>query len=316
MAVSVDEVVWCYRTLLNREPESEATVREFVSSTRDFKVLVDRFIASEEYQQKCGTRGLVPLDRKDLEIEVKASASDLARLKERIRATWTELGLSRPHYSVFSGDEYQPALINDVSIEQFYSSGVAEVEVIDAILRRYGFGASQANACLEYGCGLGRVTLALAKKFKKVRGYDISATHLEIAQQRAAAVGIKNVEFHLCSKDAVIDNLIGCDFFYSRIVFQHNPPPLMRLLITACLMALRQGGIGIFQVPTYAPDYAFRVKDYLASPRSKEIEMHCLPQAEVFNLIADAKCKPLEVTEDGSVGHVGKWISNTFVVRR
>jgi SAM-dependent methyltransferase len=315
LAVTANDVVWCYRKLLEREPESQDTVRQLMLATADIKALVSKFIASDEYQHNIAKRGLVPLDCQGMAVDVEASSADLARLKDRIRATWTELGLNRPHHSVLTGDSFLPQLINDQSVEEFYASGVAESRVIHAILNRHGFTAAQA-ICMEYGCGLGRVTLALAKTCKMVRGHDISATHLELAKQRAAASGVRNVEFILSSKDAVIDNLPECDFFYSRIVFQHNPPPLMRVLISACLTSLRAGGMGIFQVPTYAPGYQFRVSEYLASPRSTEIEMHCLPQDEIFALIAEAGCKLLEVREDASIGHLGHWISNTFVVRR
>jgi hypothetical protein len=159
------------------------------------------------------------------------------------------------------------------------------------------------------------VTLALATIFKKVHGYDISSNHLAMAQKRASDKGIHNVKFHLCSPDRIKD-LEDCDFFYSRIVFQHNPPPLIRDLIRASLKSLRAGAFGIFQVPTYMTGYSFRIKEYLASPRKLDLEMHCIPQSEVFSLIAEAHCKLLEVREDGSIGLLGRWLSNTFVVQR
>ena len=46
------------------------------------------------------------------------------------------------------------------------------------------------------------------------------------------------------------------------------------------------------------------------------MEMHCIPQQAVFSLIAAAGCEALEVREDNSVGWSGRWISNTFVIRK
>jgi hypothetical protein len=116
--------------------------------------------------------------------------------------------------------------------------------------------------------------------------------------------------------DSIGDVLAPCDVFYSRLVFQHNPPPLIRELVSASLTALCPGGIGIFQVPTFGSDYAFRIKEYIASSRRRDIEMHCFPQREVFALIASAQCNLLEVNQDTAVGNYTEWVSNTFVVQR
>jgi hypothetical protein len=107
-----------------------------------------------------------------------------------------------------------------------------------------------------------------------------------------------------------------CDFFYSRIVFQHNPPPLIRILIKAGLGALRQQGIAIFQVPTYASGYTFHVQDYLSTDSNADMEMHRIPQPEIFSLIVNTGCRVMEVREDNCIGRQGSWISNTFIVKR
>jgi hypothetical protein len=46
------------------------------------------------------------------------------------------------------------------------------------------------------------------------------------------------------------------------------------------------------------------------------MQMHCLTQQVIFELIADEGCVPLEVKEDNSTGAPDKYISNTFVVRK
>ncbi len=316
MAITEEEVVWCYRSILGREPESAHIIQQQIGSTKDFRALVLRFITSPEYQQRMAQPALVPLERKDIEVDVTASAVEMSLLRERIRETWTRLGIDRPHHSVISGENYLPQAINPDTIERFYASGADEVAIITALLARYGFSQMDGKICIEYGCGLGRVTLDLAKLFKRVHGYDISANHLKLAAKRASERGIKNVDFHLCSAESITENLVPCDFFYSRIVFQHNPPPVIRELITTSLKSLRKRGISIFQVPTYGAGYSFHVKDYIAKPRQDDIEMHCIPQAEVFSLILKADCKILEVREDTAVGRYGQWISNTFVVQR
>ena len=316
MAVTEEEVHWCYRAILGRAAESADIVKTKASQERDFRSLVLGFLASEEYQRKVAKPGLVALDRSDIQVDTTGSTLELSLVKDRIRETWSQLGLDRPHDSILTGAGYEPANINAESIERFYASGLEEAAIVEAMLARFGFSQPGAKVCVEYGCGLGRVTFALAAHFKEVHGYDISANHLRLAQQHAAEFGIDNVQFHPCSVDGMGDALEPCDFFYSRLVFQHNPPPLIRELLSSALSALRPGGIGIFQMPTYGADYSFRIKDYIASPRSREIEMHCFPQREVFALIAGAHCNLLEVNQDTAVGNYTQWVSNTFVVQR
>src|SRR5260221_3274481 len=313
--ISEEDVVWCYREILGRHPESAAAIGSHLSSVKDFRALVSRFIRSQEHRQKLAPPDFVPLDRPEMDVELAASATEMPLLVQGIRAAWTHLGQVSPHHSVLTTQEYLPESINAETIERFYASGGAGVATITAILRRYGFSDLESKVCVEYGCGLGRMTLALAKVFKKVHGYDISANHLALAGQRAAETGIHNADFHLGSADPGFEKLEDCDFFCSYIVFQHNPPPIIRELIGAALSSLRPGGIAVFQVPTYQQGYSFRTGEYLARPPRLDMEMHCIPQDVVFSLIAAGQCRVLEVREDGWIGR-GHSISNTFVVQR
>jgi SAM-dependent methyltransferase len=104
------------------------------------------------------------------------------------------------------------------------------------------------------------------------------------------------------------------DLWFSHIVLQHNPPPVIANVLRRMFSMLAPGGVAIFQVPTYSPGYRFNAEVYLAEPRQKNIEMHCLPQPVVFKLAAQAGCIPLEVREDLAMGY--PWISNIFVFRK
>jgi hypothetical protein len=100
------------------------------------------------------------------------------------------------------------------------------------------------------------------------------------------------------------------------IVLQHNPPPIMAMVLRRAFACLRSGGLAVFQVPTYAPRYRFQTGSYLRSgvPTSG-IEMHFFPQSKLFELVATSGCRMVEVVEDAFVGDP-KWLSNTFVVAK
>jgi SAM-dependent methyltransferase len=311
--ITSDDVVWCYRSILGREPESPQVVQRHLAQTKDFRSMVLKFINSLEYQQKKSPQPQA-LDGPPTHIEIDASEADILKLRDRIRTAWTNLGATRPHHSVLTRSEYLPQNMSSEAADRFWASGLREVGLIQSILKRHGFHHTNVKDCVEYGCGVGRVTVPLATVFRKVNAYDISQTHLDLAVRRASELKIENIKYHLCLVEVAEHNLDNCDFFYSRIVFQHNPPPIIRELIKAALASLRAGGMAIFQVPTYNPAYSFRVQEYFARGRPPGMEMHCIPQAAVFSLVNASGCRVLEVREDNAAG--GQWLSNTFAVAR
>jgi SAM-dependent methyltransferase len=238
----------------------------------------------------------------------------LAAAAAKVSATWSHLGSECPHFSVLTHDAFLPENL-DGSLDDFWRTGEAEAAMVKRVLVRQGLTTCAQKTCLEYGCGVGRVTMALARHFAHIHGYDISASHLEHAQLRAREIGAVNVSLHQCPA-GVPEPLQACDVFYSRIVLQHNPPPLIAEILKSALRALNPGGIAIFQVPTYCVGYEFRITEWLAAAPAREMEMHCLPQERVFELITLARCVPLEVWEDNSTGAPTRFVSNTFVVRK
>ncbi|HVC53572.1 MAG TPA: class I SAM-dependent methyltransferase [Stellaceae bacterium] len=237
----------------------------------------------------------------------------LAALWARIGGQWSALGRVRPHHSVLVADDYLPANFAGHTAE-FWATGEAEAGLVEAALARCGMTRLADKTCTEYGCGVGRVTVPLSRRFAEVYAYEISPPHLALAEQRAADGG-RNIRFHLCSGGPPGD-IAECDFFYSRLVFQHNPPPLIRRLIGCGLGALRPGGVAIFGVPTSLPGYRFSVADYLAAPRRAGSEMHCLPEAEIRALIAQLRCDVVEVHEERQPVAGGECVSHLFIVRR
>lgn len=249
-----------------------------------------------------------------LEVDTDASDDQLTACLEKIRAAWTHLGIVKPHWSVLTHNEFLPENLAG-SIDAFYASGEGESAGIENILARHDCFSLSEKICLEYGSGVGRVTMGLARRFAWVHGYDISPGHLSHAAERAQEIGLTNITFHLCSEN-LLTQLNECDVAYSRIVFQHNPPPVQNRLIKNLLGALKPGGTAIFQVLTYMKDYHFNTREWLRKRHTLDMQMHCLPQQKIFEIIAAENCIPLEVGEDDAAGHLDSRISNTFVARK
>lgn len=313
--VTRDDIVWCYRNLLGREPESERAVRAYLG-VRGFRKLVQYFVDSPEFAARPpgGKMHFAALDLPAIEVDSEATEEQLAAAVGIIKAAWSHLGEVKPHFSVITDPQYLPENL-DGSIDRFWASGEVEAGAAQRVLGRYGMTDLSGMVCVEYGCGVGRVTMGFARRFAQVHGYDISSGHLDVARRRADELGLANIGLHLCAENLLAD-LEPCDFFYSKIVFQHNPPPIIVRLIRQALAALKPGGIAVFQVPVYAAGYRFRIAEWLTAKHRLDMQMHCLPQPRIFELIAEEDCFPLEVREDNATGAPDKYISNTFVVRK
>src|SRR5262245_44039190 len=101
---------------------------------------------------------------------------------------------------------------------------------------------------LDFGCGIGRLTCALAIHFDEFVGVDISDSMMAqalSANWRPDRVSYQlNVDRHLRRFPSAHFNLV-C----SWIVLQHMMPPLIRGYIAELLRVLAPGGLLAFQLP-------------------------------------------------------------------
>lgn len=316
MPVTRDEVIYAYRMILGRDPENEAVI-ERTMAANDWRHLHHVFLASEEFTRKHGANALhsLPVGRffgsPGIAVDLSCSDEQLQAMFDRIGAAWKSFGETEPHWSVIVSDEFRQANLA-ANIDRFYQSGREDVEVHLNFLRRAGLPLSFDTA-LDFGCGVGRLTLALAGHATRAVGVDISPPHLALATERATQQSIDNVSFESIAAVADLDRYRGIDFIISRIVLQHNPPPVMAALYRGLLKALAPGGVAIVQIPTFIEGQRFNAADYLGTEQPS-MEMNALPQKAVFEIIAETGCIPFEVREDTAAGPVG--VSHTFAVRR
>jgi SAM-dependent methyltransferase len=306
-----------YRLLLDREPEDEqVTKRALGYGTR--AQLLQAILSSNEFRRRNPliTRlNNLPLELPRLDIDADLAGPDRDRLFEHIKAKWTSLGEAKPHWSVLSNPLFAGEITPEVE-QRFYGTGAVELKEVQALLDRAGRSTDEFADMVEYGCGLGRMTLQFGRIIPRVTGLDISTAHLRLARDMAERMGAANVAFETADlPDFGMRDPF--DFWYSRIVLQHNPPPLIKAILRRALERLRPGGVAIFQVPTHSVNYSFGLEAYIGSrDGAGDIEMHCLPQRDVLDVVAETGCRPCEIREDRSVNIPQYWISNTFVVEK
>ena len=80
--------------------------------------------------------------------------------------------------------------MTDEDRADFFESGTSDVAfVLEHVHPR------EMNKALDFGCGVGRLSLALASKFGNVVGVDVSQSMLKEARRNAALINTSNVLF-------------------------------------------------------------------------------------------------------------------------
>ena len=321
--ITPEEVSYAYRLFLGREPENADVIASYCQSTQTLDQLSRIFMSSPEFMRRMGSalekpqanHHRHPLNLPHIPVETQVSPEVLDQMFERIHKQWAHLGATEPYWSVVTQPQNFMAEF-DQHREQFYASGNSTCQTFLATLRRCGINPIQLGTCLEVGCGVGRVTSYLAGAFSKVIAADISDKHLALAKTHLADRGVQNVELQHWQNLDQIRQLPHVDAIMSVITLQHNAPPIMAWMISTLLSHLRSGGVAYLQIPTYKNGYFFESERYLASNPPDMLEMHYLPQPELFRLFAEVNCQCLEVREDGALPDEDQTLSCTLLIQK
>jgi SAM-dependent methyltransferase len=311
-----EAAVWAYRTILLRNPESDEAL-DFLAKSANAQAMRNALLESAEArgQRAFPITPSMTGNEPAQAVQVDAGVRERDELFRRTQDTWHELGREKPHWSVVTAEWFRPENI-DATLEAFYASGTQNVATILRTLERNAIDVSSLRRCMDFGCGVGRLTAALAAHFPEVIGVDVSASHLELGRETLAKRGIANVSWRLLETIGHIADLPTVDLVVSLIVLQHNPPPVMRALLEGLLGRLAPRGAAVIQIPTYLPaGYRFDARAYLEKP-SEGMEMHALPQREVFAVARAMGVDVVETLEDLWTGYGAGSRSNTFVFRR
>ncbi len=152
------------------------------------------------------------------------------------REPWDVIGETQPYYGVCTDEQFRGQSLSPETAERFYTSGANYIYAIRALFERH-FGTPPGGAALDIGCGVGRLTLAMAPHCSSVVGYDVAPSMLERAREAAAQAPHGDRARFV---DVLPDE--SFDWLMSFIVFQHIPPADGMALLDQVLARLAPGG--------------------------------------------------------------------------
>ena len=236
---------------------------------------------------------------------------------DKLRKNWEQFGRDDPYWAILT----DPAKRGQKwDIEAFYRSGQREIGHLMHFLENHDIQVAKQTA-LDFGCGAGRLTQALADYFESVIGIDIAESMIELGRKRNPRPD-RVAYLHNSKPDLRKLENESIDLIYSNITLQHIPPAHIRSYLTEFMRVLRPEGLLVFQLPAgirtrdeagkwswqgwlarqiyrLGLDGLYRRIRYFNQPI---MDMHWLPKKEVEQLMRKAGGQMLYAKPDQSAG--------------
>jgi trans-aconitate methyltransferase len=154
---------------------------------------------------------------------------------------WKELARTRPY----------EAIVDHASRVEFFESGEQHVDAVMQLVHEHVDAGFQPNHALDFGCGVGRILIPLARLCDDVVGVDVSDDMLAEARRNCDEFGLENVELR-----STLNGLGGgrqFDLVHTYIVLQHIPRRRGLETLSQLVDLVAPGGVGVAQIP-YARD--------------------------------------------------------------
>jgi SAM-dependent methyltransferase len=232
--------------------------------------------------------------------------------------TWERLAQSDPLWAILSDPAKRGG---GWRTEDFFATGVAEVAELMDYISTIAPHLSRERA-IDFGCGVGRVTLPLSRDFVRVTGIDISPTMLGAARSYQEKYGDTSgaCDFIL-NTGTTLDGFpdASCDLVYSSITLQHIPAPAALGYLAEFIRVLKPGAVAIFQLPARRrPSLKARAgwlfPQAVRAKRFSGIEMHGVLRGNVLSALAMAGGEVVDVQRDSSAGP--EWESYRYAVTK
>jgi SAM-dependent methyltransferase len=240
------------------------------------------------------------------------------RMTRKYQEEWEKNARLDPLYAILSAPEGRGG---QWSREDFFATGDEEIERVFAQIATIGANPARNHRFLDFGCGVGRASQALGRRFSSGIGIDISPRMIELARSYGESMShitfVQNAaeNLHLVESGTI-------SFVYSHIVLQHVSVMLQRAYIGEFGRVLEPGGVAAFQIPVEdtapatarpAPPLYKRIipkpmKDQLKRMAGLQtdndivtMEMNCLAERDIRALLREAGCSLVAMTYSNSV---------------
>jgi ubiquinone/menaquinone biosynthesis C-methylase UbiE len=258
---------------------------------------------------------------------VSAATTSISRMTfDDVRRDWTRLGEADPLWAVHVAPDKRGGRWD---VDQFLELGRQDVAIARDWLARLGLPVRWQRV-LDFGCGAGRLSQALAEYADEVVGVDVSRPMLETAAKLDRTGGrcrfVHNEVPDLRRFDDAGTNGAGFDLVYTELVLQHLPLDAIEGYLAEFMRVLRPGGVAVLQCTTrplwtlkgalwrFAPFRVVAWGQRVVLRYPAPMRMTALAPERLSAVVAEHGGEVVDsVTEDIPVTH---WQSTRYVVRK
>jgi len=135
---------------------------------------------------------------------------------QNLKANWTQWGADDPLHAIIGGPRY-----GTWDDDAFFATGERWMGRVWEQMAEYGLPLRRGSA-LDFGCGAGRLTQAIASRYETAIGVDISPTMIAKARTMDRRCNVRYFECAGTEFPFVADGSL--DFIYTAQVLQHINP--------------------------------------------------------------------------------------------
>lgn len=203
------------------------------------------------------------------------------------------------------------------SVAEFMATGEEEIDTVMKHLAAIGCLPNFEGAALDFGCGVGRLTQAMARRFGSCVGVDISA---QMIRNAASLNQHGHCDYEVIAGPELPFSDGVFSFLYSNIVLQHVPRRYAVGYLREFERVLKLGGVLVFGVQDRfaAPDFSsrmtrvrhvLRVRSRVRSALGRaagDMLMHCLPEPVVRRALRKMEIVDVQLTNTAAKDFNGR----------
>jgi len=165
---------------------------------------------------------------------------------------WEKFGTNDPYFGVITHEKYHRSKLTGENRDEFFKSGEKYIDKVLENIRKNIDPAYSPKKALDFGCGVGRLVIPLARIANHVIGVDVSQSMIEEAKKNCESRMITNVELIKSNNDVL--SLDGkYDLINSYNVFQHIPVKRGEHIFDNLLTHVEDGGVCVLHFTYKVP---------------------------------------------------------------
>jgi len=245
-----------------------------------------------------------------------------------LKKNWDKFGKTDPYWAILTDPDKKN---NQWDVNDFFETGEREVAILMNKINSLDVKIPLRKA-LDFGCGAGRLTQALAIYFYEVHGVDVAPSMIELARRHNRRGGKCIYYINEQSSLALFPNNTF-DFIFSIITLQHMHPYYSRKYIREFIRVLTPNGLLIFQIPSFpkhlpnTPINKFKLKIINMLPSKiwnlylkyryrydpQRMEMYGIEKHDVVKILKKADAKIIDIAPDNAATD---WIGFRYIVTK